>query len=131
MKIENQYLKNYIVHAISVLDLEMLKKIMRSIPASIKDKIEMNLYLHNFEMIFKYELDSSDTQFEVANGKCNILNCTNYVFTFTANSSRKNFTIKFIDSDNSMFFIEECSSNRNSKSIQNTGFNRKNIEAPF
>ncbi len=131
MKIEKQYLKNYIVHAISILDFEMLKQILRSIPTSIKDKIEMNLYLHNFEMIFKYELDSSDTQFEVANGKCKILNCTNYIYIFTANSSRKNFSIKFIDSDNSMFFIEECSSKRNSKSIQNTGFNRKDVEAPF
>jgi hypothetical protein len=131
MKIEKQYLKNYIVHAISILDLELLNQLLRPIPKTIKDKIEISGYLHNFEVIFKCELEELDTHFEVTHGKCKSSNCSEYVYTFTANHSRKNFSIKFIDSTNGMLYIEQCNSNTNSKSIKNLGFNRKNVEAPF
>jgi hypothetical protein len=129
MKIEKQYLKNYIVHAISILDLEMLNQLLKPIPKTIKDKIEINSYLHDFEVIFRCELDELDTPFEVTHGSCNITN--DYIYTFTANHSRKNFSIKFIDSANGMLYIEQCNSNKNSNSIKNLGFNKKNIEAPF
>lgn len=129
MKIEKQYLKNYIVHAISILDLEMLNQLLKPIPKTIKDKIEINSYLHDFEVIFICELDELDTHFEVTHGICNTNN--DYFYTFTANHSRKNFSIKFIDSANGMLYIEQCNSNTNSKSIKNLGFNRKNVEAPF
>ena len=52
MKIEKQYLKNYIVHGISILDLEMLNQLLKPIPKTIKDKIEISSYLHDFEVIF-------------------------------------------------------------------------------
>ncbi len=129
MKIEKQYLKNYIVHAISILDLEMLNQLLKPIPKTIKDKIEISSYLHDFEVIFRCELDELDAHFEVTHGSCNITN--DYIYTFTANHSRKNFSIKFIDSANGMLYIEQCNSNSNSKSNKNLGFNRKNVEAPF
>lgn len=129
MKIEKQYLKNYIVHAISILDLEMLNQLLKPIPKTIKDKIEINSYLHNFEVIFRCELDELDTHFEVTHGSCNITN--DYIYTFTAKHSRKNFSIKFIDSANGMLYIEQYNSNSNSKTIENLSFNRQNIEAPF
>lgn len=129
MKIEKQYLKNYIVHAISILDLELLNQLLRPIPKTIKDKIEISGYLHNFEVIFKCELEEFDTHFEVTHGVSKVSN--DYIYIFTANHSRKNFSIKFIDSPNGMLYIEQCNSNSNSKSIENLGFNRKNVEAPF
>jgi hypothetical protein len=129
MKIEKQYLKNYIVHAISILDLELLNHLLKPIPKTIKYKIEINSYLHDFEVIFRCELDELDTHFEVTHGNCNITN--DYIYTFTANHSRKNFSIKFIDSANGILYIEECHSKRDSKSIENLGFNSKIIEAPF
>ena len=129
MKIDKQYLKNYIVHAISILDLEMLNQLLKPIPKTIKDKIEIKSYLHDFEVIFRCELDELDVHFEVTHGSCNTSN--EYIYTFTANHSRKNFSIKFIDSANGMLYIEQCNSNSNSKSIENLGLNRKNVEAPF
>jgi hypothetical protein len=129
MKIEKQYLKNYIVHAISILELDLLKQLMSQLPKTIKDKIEISSYLHTFEVIFRLELDELDTYFEVTHGTCKTSN--EYIYTFTANYSRKNFSIKFIDSTNGMFYIEECNTNWNSKTITNLGFNKNNIEAPF
>jgi hypothetical protein len=129
MKIEKNYLKNYIVHAISILDLEMLNQLLRPISKTIIDKIEISSYLHDFEVIFKCELEMLDTHFEVTHGVSKASN--DYIYNFTANYSRKNFSIKFIDSANGMLYIEQYSSNRNSKSIENLGFNRKNVEAPF
>ncbi len=129
MKIEKNYLKNYIVHAISVLDLDMLNQLLRPIPKTIKDKIEISGYLHNFEVIFRCELEKLDTHFNVTHGVSKTSN--DYIYIFTANHSRKNFSIKFIDSADGMLYIEQCNSKTNSKSIKNLGFNRKNIEAPF
>jgi hypothetical protein len=131
MKIEKNYLKNYIVHAISVLDLDMLNQLLRPIPKTIKDKIEISGYLHNFEVIFKCELGELDTHFEVTHGECKSSNCSVYVYTFTANRSQKNFSIKFVDSMNGMLLIEECEDLINSKTIKNTGFNKNKVEAPF
>lgn len=129
MKIEKQYLKNYLVHAISILDLEMLNQLLNPMPKSIKDKIEISSYLHDFEVIFRCELDELDTHFEVTHGTCNITN--DYIYTFTANHSRKNFSIKFNDSANGILYIVQYNSKTNSKSIENLGFNRTNVEAPF
>ena len=94
MKIDKQYLKNYIVHAISILDLEMLNQLLKPIPKTIKNKIEINSYLHDFEVIFRCELNELDTHFEVTHGSCNFTN--DYIYTFNANHSLKNFSIKYL-----------------------------------
>ena len=93
MKIEKQYCKNFLVHAISILDLDLIKQILKAVPTKKKDKVEMNFYLRNFKVIFKNKLEKFDTHFEVKHGKSKTSNA--YIYTFTANYSRKNFSIKF------------------------------------
>jgi hypothetical protein len=129
MKIEKQYSKNFLVHAISILDLDLIKQILKSVPTKKKDKVEMNFYLRNFKVIFRSKLEKFDTHFEVKHGKRKTSN--EYIYTFTANYSRKNFSIKFIDAANGMFFIEECYSKINSKTINFSSFVGDDIEVPF
>jgi hypothetical protein len=129
MKIEKQYSKNFLVHAISILDLDLIKQILKSVPTKKKDKVEMNFYLHNFKLIFRSKLEKFDSHFEVKHGKSKTSN--EYIYTFTANYSRKNFSIKFIDAANGMFFIEECNSKKNSKSLNFSSFVGDDIEVPF
>ena len=129
MKIEKKYYKNFLVHAISILDLDLIKQIFKAVPTKKKDKVEMNFYLRNFKVIFRSKLEKFDTHFEVKHGKSKTSNA--YIYTFTANYSRKNFSIKFIDAANGMFYIEECHSNKNSKSINFSSFVGDDIEVPF
>lgn len=129
MKIEKKYYKNFLVHAISILDLDLIKQILKAVPTKKKDKVEMNFYLHNFEVIFRCKLDKLDNRFEVVHGFNKT--CNAYIYTFTANYSRKNFSIKFIDGANGMFFIEECYYKKNSKTINFSSFVGDDIEVPF
>ena len=89
----------------------------------------MSLYLHNFEVIFRCKLDTLDTRFEVVHGFNKT--CNAYIYTFTANYSRKNFSIKFIDAASGMFYIEECYSKKNTKTINFSSFVGDDIEVPF
>ena len=89
----------------------------------------MYFYLRNFKVIFKSKLEKFDTHFEVKHGKSKTSNA--YIYTFTANYSCKNFSIKFIDAANGMFFIEECHYKKNSKSINFSSFVGDDIEVPF
>jgi hypothetical protein len=118
MKIEKQYSKNFLVHAISILDLDLIKQILKAVPTKKKDKV-----------IFRSKLEKFDTHFEVKHGKRKTSN--DYIYTFTANYSRKNFSIKFIDGANGMFFIEECHSKKSSKTINFSSFVGDDIEVPF
>ena len=129
MKIEKKYCKNFLVHAISILDLDLIKQILKAVPTKKKDKVEMYFYLRNFKVIFRSKLEKFDTHFEVKHGKSKTSNA--YIYTFTANYSRKNFSIKFIDAPSGMFYIEECHSNKNSKSINFSSFVGDDIEVPF
>ena len=67
MKIPREFTLNFIVHAISILDLDLLTQILRPLADSVAEKIEVELYIHDFERIFK-ELDFEDTYFKVAHG---------------------------------------------------------------
>ena len=129
MRIEKQYYKNFLVHAISILDFELIKQILKAVPTKKKHKVEMSLYLHNFEVIFRCKLEKLDTRFKVVHGFNKT--CNAYIYTFTANYSCKNFSIKFIDAANGMFFIEECHYKKNSKSINFSNFVGDDIEVPF
>ena len=129
MKIEKQYYKNFLVHAISILDLDLIIQILKAVPTKKKDKVEMYFYLRNFKVIFKSKLEKFDTHFEVKHGTSKTSNA--YIYTFTANYSCKNFSIKFIDAANGMFFIEECHYKKNSKSINFSSFVGDDIEVPF
>ena len=92
MKIPSKYNINYIVHAISILNLDLLTQILRPLADSVADKVEVAQYIHDFERIFK-EKASTDSYFEVTHGLCKAPNCNIYNYTFTANSSRVHFTL--------------------------------------
>ena len=130
MKIEKHYLKNYIVHAISVLDLDMLIQILRPLADSVAEKVEVELYIHDFERIFK-ELDFEDTYFKVAHGLSKIEGSSDYKYTFIANYSCVNFTLKIEETFDGIVIIQEFSEGVNENEIRFSSFKGKGIEAPF
>ena len=48
MKIAREHAINYIVHAISILDLDLLAQIIRPRADAVADKIEVEQYLYDF-----------------------------------------------------------------------------------
>jgi hypothetical protein len=130
MKIPREFTINYIVHAISILDLDLLAQILRPLADSVAEKIEVEQYIHDFERIFK-ELDFEDTYFKVAHGLCEKEGCPNYSYTFTANYSLVNFTLKIEETFDGMVLIKDCYKETNEKQIRFSSFKGKNIEAPF
>jgi hypothetical protein len=130
MKIPREFTLNYIVHAISILDLDLLTQILRPLAISVADKIEVAQYLYDFKRIFR-ELDFEDTHFKVVHGLCEKEACTNYSYTFTANYTRINFTLQFEETFDGMLLIKECYDKTNDKQIRFSSFKGKKVEAPF
>lgn len=94
MKIKKKYTLNFIVHAISVMDLVLLEEILRPLAHTVKDKSEVGEYLFDLERIFR-ELDFEDTYFKVDHGACTNEGCPIYKYTFIANNSQSNFILYF------------------------------------
>ena len=130
MKIPREFTINYIVHAISILDLDLLTQILRPLADSVAEKIEVEQYIHDFERIFK-ELDFEDTYFKVAHGKSKIDGSSDYKYTFIANYSRVNFTLKIEETFDGIVIIQEFSKGINENQIRFSSFKGKGIEAPF
>ena len=130
MKIPREFTINYIVHAISILDLDLLTQILRPLADSVAEKIEVEQYIHDFERIFK-ELDFEDTYFKVAHGKSKIDGSSDYKYTFIANYSRVNFTLKIEETFDGIVIIQEFSEGINENQIQFSSFKGKGIEVPF
>lgn len=130
MKVEKEYVIYYLVHAISVLDLDLLCQLLRSLADSVADKIEVAQYIHDFASIFQ-ELDFEDTHFEVVHGLCEKEGCPHYSYMFIANSNRINFTLQFEETLDGMLLIKECYDEINEKQIQFSSFKGKGIEVPF
>ena len=130
MKIPREFTINYIVHAISIIDLDLLAQILRPLADSVAEKIEVEQYIHDFERIFK-ELDFEDTYFKVAHGLCEKEGCPNYSYTFTANYSLVNFTLKIEETFNGIEIIQEFSEVINKNQIRFSSFKGKGIEVPF
>ena len=130
MKIPREFTINYIVHAISILDLDLLTQILRPLADSVAEKIEVELYIHDFERIFK-ELDFEDTYFKVVHGLCEIEGSSDYKYTFIANYSRVNFTLKIEETFDGIVIIQEFSEGINENEIPFSSFKGKGIEAPF
>jgi hypothetical protein len=108
MKVEKEYTIYYIVHAISVFDKDLLSQILRPLADSVAEKVEVEQYIHDFERIFR-ELDFEDTYFKVSHGLCEKEGCPNYSYTFTANYSLVNFTLKIEETFNGIEIIQEFS----------------------
>jgi hypothetical protein len=130
MKIPREFTINYIVHAISILDLDLLTQILRPLADSVAEKVEVEQYIHDFERIFR-ELDFEDTYFKVAHGLSKIEGSSDYKYTFIANYSRENFTLKIEETFDGIVIIQEFSEGINENQIQFSSFKGKGIEVPF
>lgn len=82
MKIPKEFTVPIIVHAISRLALQLLDGILRPIPESIKDKIDISLTIFRFKMNIETVFNTEDTYFEVINE--NEPNENESIYTFIA-----------------------------------------------
>ena len=130
MKVEKEYTIYYLVHAISILDMDLLSQLLRSLADSVADKIEVAQYIHDFARIF-HELDFEDTHFEVVHGLCEKEGCPHYSYVFTAKATRINFTLQFEETLDGMLLIKDCFDETNDKQIRFSSFRGKGVEAPF
>ena len=130
MKIPREFTINYIVHAISILDLDLLTQILRPLADSVAEKIEVELYIHDFDRIFR-ELDFEDTYFKVEHGACANEGCPIYKYTFIANYSQSNFTLHFYENIDGFFEFNDCREQPNENQIRFSSFKGDDIEVPF
>ena len=130
MKIKKKYTLNFIVHAISVMDLVLLEEILRPLAHTVKDKCEVGQYLFDLERIFR-ELDFEDTYFKVDHGACTNEGCPIYKYTFIANYSQSNFTLHFYENIDGFFEFNECREQPNDNQIRFSSFKGDDIEVPF
>ncbi len=130
MKIEKQYLKNYIIHAISTMDLALLEQIIRPLAHTVKNKCEVGQYLFDLERVFR-ELDFEDTYFKVEHGSYENEGCNKYNYTFIANYSKSNFTLHFYENIDGFFEFNECREQPNENQIRFSSFIGDAIEVPF
>ena len=131
MKIPREYTINYIVHAISILDLDLLSQILRPLAGSVAEKVEVAQYIFDFERIFRNALDFGDTHFEVVHSLFEIEGASDYKYTFIANYSRVNFTLKVEETINGIVILQEFSEGSNEKQIRFSSFRGKKVEVPF
>ena len=131
MKIPLKYTINYIVHAISILDLDLLTQILSPLADAVAEKVQVAQYLPDFERIFRIELDFEDTYFEVVQGLFEMEGSSDYKYTFIANYSLENFTLKIEETFNSIIIIQEFRAGINDRQNRFSSFKGKRIDAPF
>lgn len=95
MKIPKEYIINYIVHAISILDIELLEDILYQTSKLCKVTPKISKILYHFESIINHGLGSNDTFFEVIHLNEHLIGSSDPIYSFTANQSRLNFTLEF------------------------------------
>lgn len=107
MKIPREFTVPIIVHAISKLDLELLNGILRPIPQSIKDKIDIAQIIFSLKLNMMTVFDPDDTYFEVIHENEKDITCNTNIYTFTANKSKMGFTLQITQDEEGMIFIED------------------------
>lgn len=95
MKIPKEYTINYIVHAISIMDIDLLEDILYQTSEFYKVKPKISKILYHFERIINHGLDANDTFFEVIHLNEHRIGSAAPIYSFTANHSRLNFTLEF------------------------------------
>ena len=131
MKIPKEFTVPIIVHAISKLDLQLLDGILRPIPESIKDKIDIALTIFRFKMNIETVFDPEDTYFEVVHhNKKEVVDNLN-IYTFTANNSRLSFTLQIQQDEEGMINIKDHILENSNKPEKHILFFGEEYEAPF
>jgi hypothetical protein len=131
MKIPKEFTVPIIVHAISKLDVQLLDGILRPIPQSIKDKIDIALIIFRFKLNIETVFDPEDTYFEVVHdNKKEVLENLN-IYKFTANISRLCFTLQIQQDEAGMIYINDYSLENINKTVNHILFFGEEFEAPF
>lgn len=107
MKIPKEFTVPIIVHAISKLDLELLDGILRPIPQSIKDKIDIAQIIFSLKLNMMTVFDPDDTHFDVIHQNEKEVTCNTKIYKFTANKSKMGFTLQITQDEEGMIFIED------------------------
>ena len=130
MKVEKEYTIYYLVHAISILDIDLFSQILRPLATTVAERVEVEQYIYDFKRIFM-ELDFEDTYFKVAHGLSEKEGCPNYSYTFTANYSLVNFTLKIEETFDGIVIIQEFSEGINNNQIRFSSCKGKDKNVPF
>lgn len=131
MKIPKEFTVPIIVHAISKLDLQLLDGILRPIPESIKDKIDISLTIFSFKMNIKTVFNPEDTFFEVVHHNKNEVVDNLNIYTFTANNSKLSFTLRIQQDEDGMINIKDHCLENIRKPEKHILFFGEEYEAPF
>lgn len=131
MKIPKEFTIPIIVHAISKLDLELLDGILRPIPQSIKDKIDIAQIIFSLKLNMMTVFDTDDTCFEVIHENEKDITCNTNIYTFTANKSKMGFTLQITQDEDGMVFIEDYNAENIVKPEKQIHFFGEQYDAPF
>ena len=131
MKIPKEFTLPIIVHAISKLDVQLLDGILRPIPESIKDKIDIALIIFRFKMNIETVFHPEDSYFEVIHvNKKEVVDNLN-IYTFTANNSRLSFTLQIHQDEAGVITIKDHILENSNKPEKFILFFGEEYEAPF
>ena len=130
MKVEKEYTIYYLVHAISILDIDLFSQILRPLAKTVAERVEVEQYIYDFKRIFM-ELDFDDSYFEVVHSMCEIEGSSDYRYTFIANYSRVNFTLKIEETLDGIVIIQEFSEGINKNQIRFSSRKGKDKNVPF
>lgn len=131
MKIPKEFTIPIIVHAISKLDLELLDGILRPIPQSIKDKIDIAQIIFSLKLNMMTVFDTDDTCFEVIHENEKEITSNTNIYTFTANKSKKGFTLQITQDEEGMIFIEDYNEENIVRPEKHILFFGEQYDAPF
>lgn len=131
MKIPKEFTVPIIVHAISKLDLELLDGILRPIPQSIKDKIDIAQIIFSLKLNMMTVFNPDDTYFEVIHENEKDITCNTNIYIFTANNSKLSFTLQIQQDEEGMIFIEDYNVENIFMPEKHILFFGEEYEAPF
>lgn len=129
MKIPKEFTVPIIVHAISKLDLELLDGILRPIPQSIKDKIDIAQIIFSLKLNMITVFDTDDTYFEVILEK--EIASNRKIYKFTANVSKLFFTLQIQQDEEGMIYIQDYIEENILKPKKQILFFGEKYDAPF